>query len=246
MQNTNKTWIEISSKNLIHNFSLIQKIVGDNVKVAAVVKANAYGHGLKEVVRILKPKVDFFVVDSIEEARTVRSMSRSTKILVIGYTAPGDIPELVEKNISFAVYDQESLMEVFKSKHKRAARIHLKVETGLNRLGFNLNDLKSVLKKIKASNKIVLEGVYTHLANVEDTKDPSYTNLQLRKFNQAIELIHEFGLNPEYVHAAATGAAIIYPDSRFSMVRLGIGLYGLWPSEGNRREGTPFRPCPKT
>lgn len=235
MQLTNKTWLEINKRNLIHNLREFKKYSGKNVKVAAVVKANAYGHGLTEVAGILKNETDFFIVDNCEEALIVRNISKKAKILVIGYVPPGNLQALVDNNISISVFDKNLLDKITKLRFKGELKIHLKIETGLNRLGFNFEEIENALNAIeKNKGRLALEGIYTHLANVEDTKDPSYTYGQLERFDQAVFYVKDKGFNPKHIHAEATGASFIYPRSYYNMVRAGIGIYGLWPSEGNR------------
>lgn len=230
-----KSWLEISRRNVIHNFEVFQKIVGKATQVGAVVKANAYGHGLPEVVSILKSEVRFYAVDAARDALGIRKLNKTSGILVMGYIEEGLIPELIRENISFVVFDMTLLRKIVGLNLEKSARIHLKIETGLNRLGFDKKTLPVVLDYIKKhKDKLLPEGVYTHLANIEDTDNPSFTNHQIEEFNKALDLIKKYGFNPRFIHSAATGAALLYPLTRFSLVRVGIGLYGLWPSEENK------------
>lgn len=231
-----KSLVEIDKKNLIHNFREFKKYSGKKVKVAAVVKANAYGHGLKEVVSVLKNETDFFIVDNSEEALAVKSVSKNSKILIIGYVPLKNTPVLVKQRISFSVFDLDFLKKIVKLRINFKIKIHIKIETGLNRLGFNSADLVRAIEIIKKNkDAISLEGIYTHLANVEDTKDPSFTYGQLAKFDKAVEYLRGEGFDPKYIHAEATGASFLYPNFHYTTVRAGIGVYGLWPSEENKR-----------
>lgn len=237
MQSKNKSWILINKKNLIHNLQIFKKYSDGNVKVAAVVKANAYGHGLAETVEILEKETDFFIVDNKNEALAVRNKIRNAKILVIGFTEPEDAPLFIQKKISISIFDKSFLYKIAKLNVKGQLKIHIKIETGLNRLGFNFSELEEAVKIIKNNkNTFDLEGIYTHLANVEDTKDPNFTYNQIDKFEKAIDFIKNEGFKPRFIHAEATGAALLYPKFRYTMIRAGIGIYGLWPSEENKRE----------
>lgn len=231
-RNKYKTCLEISENALLHNFNEFQKIVGKKVMVAPVVKANAYGHGLKEVVLILKNKTDIFAVDNIDEALAIRKISKKVKVLILGYTTRDNIKLAIKQNISFVVYNLDMLKYICSLKLTKKAIIHIKVETGLNRQGIHGSDLINVLNFIKKhSDKILLEGIYTHFVNIEDTKDPSFAKTQLIRFKNSLEVVKEGGLNPILIHTAASEASLLYKESHFSMIRLGIGLYGLWPSQ---------------
>jgi len=227
----NKSKVEISKEALLHNLRVFHNVAGKKTKVAAVVKANAYGHGLPEVVSILKSKVDIFCVDNIDEAEQVRAIDDHATVLILGYTTLSNIKRAIEDNISFTVYNIETLRKMVSLKLTQTARIHLKVETGLHRQGVERRELVEMLRVIKKyKDKIYLEGVSTHFANVEDTLDPSYPMLQLTRFNEAIRSVKSKGFKPPLIHCAASAAALLYKEAVFSMVRVGIGLYGLWPS----------------
>lgn len=231
-KNKHKTWIEISKSALLYNFGVFQKIVGTKTVVVPVVKANAYGHGLGEVVSILKNKANMFAVDNIEEALIIRKINKAVKILILGYIQKENIKLAIENRISFVVYRLDILRYITSLKSAKKAIIHIKIETGLNRQGIDNKDLVNVLTFIKNNlNKIALEGVYTHFADVEDTKDSSFAQKQLLRFENALNIVRKEGFKPPLIHTAASAATFIYKKSHFSMVRTGIGLYGLWPSQ---------------
>lgn len=237
MQLKNKSWVEINSRNLISNYKSVQKIVGKKNTVMAVVKANAYGHGLKEIAGILCKKAPFFAVDNLKEALVVKGVCKKSDVLVIGYMTKEEMGTAIKNGISFALFDMEDVKNIVSQNLKNAAKIHIKIETGLNRLGFTNRDLPKLLKTLgKYRGKIEVEGAYTHLANVEDTTNPDFTMFQIKNFNTALNTLESNNICPKFIHAGATGAALIYPESRFNSIRLGIGLYGLWPSKENKRE----------
>jgi len=227
-----RTWLEISKTALLKNLIVFRKIVGRKVKIAAVVKANAYGHGLEETARIIQNKVDCFAVDSLTEALKLRDLGISKLILVMGYTKENVIKEAVENEISLVVYDKYSLAKIVSLNYPKKARVHLKIETGLNRQGVKISELLTLLKIIKKKEKsILLEGIYTHFANIEDTVDPSFAYTQLANFKKVLKVVKKSGIKPKYFHCAASAAALLYRDTHFNMVRAGISLYGLWPSK---------------
>lgn len=229
--NKYKSWVEISKKALFHNVRVFRHAVGKNVKLAAVVKANAYGHGLPEIVSLLRDKVDVLAVDNIDEALTIRGIDKKVPVLVLGYTTLANLFLPIENDISFVVYNMESLRKIVSLKMEKLAKIHLKIETGLNRQGIQERDLPTFLKFIKSHKKsFFLEGVYTHYANIEDTLDSTFAMRQLENFREAIAAVRYKGFNPRFIHSAASAGTLLYPETYFSMIRLGIGLYGLWPS----------------
>jgi len=226
-----KSWIEVSKSALFHNLKVFRKSIGSNVKLAAVVKANAYGHDLAKTTQLLRNKVDMLAVDNIDEALAIRQIDTKIPVLILGYTTLTNISLPVKNNISFVVYNIETLRKIVSLKLDKVAKVHIKIETGLNRQGVNRGDLLELLRFINKHNKyIYLEGVYTHYANIEDTLDPSFAKKQLLEFKIVIKLVKKEGLNPPLVHTAASAGTLLYPETHFSMVRIGFGIYGWWMS----------------
>lgn len=228
---TYKSWIEISRSALWHNIKVFRDAVGKNVKLVGVIKANAYGHGLIEILPLLKNKVDMLAVDSLDEASIVREYEKDVPLLILGYVPLSEIHIPIEKNISFSVYNSETLKKIASLKLKSAAKIHIKLETGLNRQGVqrkNLSKFINILNKNKES--FIVEGAYTHYANIEDTLDPSFAMKQLGEFKKSIKAIKSLGVNPPLIHTTASAGTLLYPKTHFSMVRIGFGLYGWWMS----------------
>ncbi len=227
----NKTWVEISKDALIHNIGVFKKCVGGNVKIAAVVKANAYGHDISKIVPLLKNKVDVLAVDNIDEAVIVRTIDSSTPVLILGYITLANLIRAIDNNISFVVYNIETLKKIVSLKLKKPARIHLKIETGLNRQGIQKKDLLVFLNFIKKNQNIfILEGVSTHFANIEDTLDPVFAKKQLADFKEALINIKKEGFYPPLIHSSASAGTFLYPETHFTMVRVGFGIYGWWSS----------------
>ncbi len=227
-----RSWVEISKRNLLHNLKEFRKIVG-SITIAYVVKANAYGHGLKEVVSILKKEKNiWFAVDNLNEALVLRSIDKDIPVLILGYTPIGQLRKTINNNISLTVYNLETLVKISKLKLSRKARIHIKVETGLNRQGVKIKDILNLVSFIKKNNKyFFLEGTSTHFASIGDSSKPDFALKQLYNFKKAINLIEKEGFKIPFKHCAATAATILNPQTYFNMVRIGIGLYGLWPSQ---------------
>lgn len=224
-----RTWIEISKSTIRKNYQTFRRIIGKKPKLLAVVKSNAYGHELMGFAKTMAALgADFIGVDSITEARTLREEGINTPLLVQGYTLPALFKLAAHKNITLTISTLESLKQLFKL--NQHLEIHLKIETGMNRQGLMPDDLTSALTLLQANNKIKLTGVYTHLASAKKPDTSHDTEKQLAKFKEAVELVKSFGFKP-IVHACATAGTLNYPEAHFDMVRIGIGLYGLWPSK---------------
>ncbi|MFA6437375.1 MAG: alanine racemase [Candidatus Paceibacterota bacterium] len=223
-----RSWLEIDSSNIIHNLKEAQGLVNNKVKLMVVVKSNAYGHGTIEMSKLVVSKgVDWLGVDSLEEASLIRESGIKTPILVLGYILKENLKKAVENDISVVVYNKETLAEL--SKLKKPAKIHIKVETGTMRQGVLLEDLEEFIRCAKKSLNIIVEGIYTHFANIEDTTDHSFAKEQLRKFSQALQIAKDLKIKP-LAHTACSAALILFPETHFDMVRFGISMYGYWSS----------------
>lgn len=223
-----RTWIEIDKKAIAHNYRVFRSIIDKKTKLLAVVKSNAYGHNLiefsKEQERL---GADFLGVDSVVEALTLRKEGIKIPILVLGYTLPEMLTEAHNKNISITVSNFESLSSVIKT--KLAIKIHIKVDTGMSRHGFLENDISEVLKKLRNDKNIIVEGLFTHFSMAKNPSFPAHTNSQIEKFEKWKEAFLKADYKPIF-HASATSGTLLYEKAHFDMVRIGISLYGIWPS----------------
>ena len=219
-----RTWIEISRSRLRSNLDEIQKCLGKQDLIAGVVKANAYGHGIDLISKTLQELgISFFCVDSIEEALNLMNVGITQPILIMGYVNPTEFV-LLKEPMRLCVYSLEALklLEESGQNHK----IHLKLETGLNRLGFSESDLKSVMAMVNQSSQIEVEGAYTHYANVEDTLSSEFYTQQYSKFQKLTENLPASIMR----HSCASAAALLHPQATQAMVRIGIALYGYYSS----------------
>ncbi len=227
-----QTWVEIDKTALLGNVEALRNASG-RTPFMAVVKSNAYGHHLETTAGILSGHVDWFGVNSIEEAHRVRSVDTTTPVLVMG--APD--PSLAKDAAALGgVRLVVSSVEEFRSVSEEApgASFVLKTDTGMSRLGTRGEKFEALLDAVRLSSCNV-EGVMTHFANVEDVTDQSYAELQLARFQEVRRLATEtFPGKRLLFHAAASAAALILPASRLDLVRFGISLYGFWPSRETR------------
>ncbi len=227
-----RTWIEVDKKAIKKNYQSFRSITPKNCRLMSVVKSNAYGHGLIDFSKEMeKLGIDWLGVDSSLEAFTLRNEGIKKPILVLGYTPKENIPEAVRKNVSITVSSFSHLKDLFELDLKKTIKIHLKIDTGMHRQGFLPNELPKLLKELKEKKECVaVEGIYTHFANAKKPQDLNDTKKQFSIFQKTTRMTKNAGFNP-IKHAASTGGALIFPESKMDMMRIGIGLYGLWPSE---------------
>lgn len=228
------TWVEISRSALEHNVGEFRKLVGKERLLTAVVKANAYGHGIIQTARILLDAgVDWLGVHSLDEGLTLREVGVDSPIILLGYTPLSDLKEAVHNQLRLTVYNRETIDRLAKitDELKKRSYLHLKLETGTQRQGLVEGEIPAFLETLRRHPNLVLEGISTHFANIEDTTDHSYARGQLEEFARLAKQIEDKGTPVPLKHAACTAAALLFPQTYFGMVRLGIGLYGLWPSK---------------
>jgi len=226
------TWIEISEKDFSSNLGFFRTIIPKETELAVVVKANAYGHGLKEIAIIAgKNRVNSYCVHTLEEALILRKFAENYNILIMGPVPPGRLSEVVQNGFKLVVYDPDTLESLNKQAEnlEQSAFVHLKLETGTYRQGIRSEGVESFLEKLNHTPRIILEGVYTHFANIEDTTDHSYALSQLKRFTDITTLLQKDYPNIKK-HTACSAAALLFSKTHFDMVRLGISMYGLWPS----------------
>lgn len=224
------TWIEISETALQNNLRVFRQLVGKDITLAPVVKANAYGHGLVQTSKILAGSgADFLCINALYEAEALREAGLTIPLLIIGYTRLSDLKKAVSLKCDLTVYNIETIQEL--GKIGKPANLHLKIETGNHRQGIRIEDLPRVLEAFGNYGNLKMAGLSTHFADVEDRINHEYALHQLREFKKAQKLLGENGHAPHFIHSANTAATILLPEAHFNFVRLGIGTYGLWPSE---------------
>ena len=233
MLNTSR--IELSRSALENNIRFVRKIAGKNTKVSTVVKGNAYGHGIDQIVPMAETcGVDHFSVFSADEAYRCEKVAHpETEILIMGMIDEYAVPWAVANGIDFYVFTLERLRNAVKAakRTKMKAKVHIEIETGMNRTGFNCEELEDVFRILKDnSDKIELKALTTHFAGAESIANYHRIKSQLRLFRRACRVFEENELKPEIYHSACSAAAIRYPKTRMDMIRVGILNYGFWPN----------------
>ncbi|MDP3770477.1 MAG: alanine racemase [Candidatus Sungbacteria bacterium] len=231
-----RTWIEIDKKALRHNAEDFFRFIPQRTRLMAVVKSNAYGHGITHVAQELAAMPQFaskgwFGVDSIVEGLRLRREGITNPILVLGYTLPARLEDAVREKISISISNFDALAAIQSSSLRPA--IHLKLDTGMHRQGFLERDIPKLVKQM-SKHRIVPEGIFTHFASAKDLGYPTYTLMQLACFQKMVGQIKNAGFNDMMCHAAATGGTLLFPDAHLDMVRIGMGLYGYFPSSESR------------
>jgi alanine racemase len=236
---TRPTWAEVSLGALRENFRVIQRHIGSGVTVCCVVKADAYGHGAVECSRALEDEgASWFGVTSLDEAIPLREADIRGRILLLTGFWRGEEEEIVRLELTPTVWEREQIELLEKAASALGVRhpIHLKVDTGMGRLGVAPQDLPRICSALRSATHLVLEGLSTHLASSEVLDAPSVEE-QLRSFEGVRDLLKREGFEPPLIHAANTGAVISRRESWNTMVRPGIALYGYYlPFERAGRE----------
>ncbi len=224
------TWLEIDLESIRKNIRLLRQLT--QTPVMAIVKANGYGHGAIESARAaVEAGAEWCGVARFEEAMALRKAGIGCHLLVMGYTPPACLGEAIAEKISLTIYDLE-LGELYPRhlpKIGEPLRVHVKVDTGMGRLGIRPEEALPLVEKLSNQAGMVVEGLCTHFSKA-DEMDRSFTERQLSKFIPLVEELVKRGLRPPVIHAANSAAAIQYPESRFDLVRPGIAIYGLNPS----------------
>jgi alanine racemase len=224
------TWIEVDQSAIAHNVQRIQEIIGPDVALMAVVKANAYGHGAVAAgATAYHNGAAYLGVASVYEAIDLRDAAISAPILVLGYTPPWAVRQAIRYDLTLTVYDLDlaRLYDRIAREMNARLRIHVKVDSGMTRLGLLPDQVMPFFRSTRNLENLEIEGVFTHFSSSES--DRAYTLSQLEVFQALLAPLRAAGFQFRYIHAANTAAALHIPETRLNMVRVGIGLYGLAP-----------------
>ena len=226
-------WVELDAAAVRANLSEFRRRVAGPTRLAAVVKSNAYGHGMLEVAAIaLAGGAEWLCVNSLDEGRRLRERWPATPILIMGYVPLDALDDVVTLDLRPVVYNRATVDRLAERAAAlgRTVRVHLKLETGTNRQGILESELAEFVARIRTLSALVLEGVYTHFANIEDTTDHGFAESQIATFHRMERIVAASG-EPPMKHAACPAAALLFTRTHLDLVRIGISLYGLWPSK---------------
>lgn len=236
------TWLEIDLGAIKNNIKQIKHMT--HTQVMAVIKANGYGHGVLAVAEAAtRAGASWLGVARIEEALNLRAAGIESELMVLGYTPPVLIPEAVQNNIHIAIYERNMAKEYFSYARKVEGRLkaHLKIETGMGRLGMAPEFAQDFLHEYKDHPKVDVDGIFTHFARADEPVADS-AKQQLAVFNKLLAELRRADLCPSMVHAANSAAVLNFPEAYFDLVRPGIAIYGLDPSPETKVPET-FQPA---
>jgi alanine racemase len=225
------TWVEIDLDAIEENVRYFCKL--SSAEMMAVVKANAYGHGLCEVAQAaLVGGASWLAVARTEEAQQLRLDGLEAPILILGYTPPVQMIEMIEQGIALTVWDRDQVVMAGEAAAAcgMEARLHLKVDTGMSRLGVQPVDVLEIVEFIENTPGVNLEGIFTHLARADES-DPITTDLQLSRFQEILDNLQGEGRRPAIVHCANSATTLKRVGAHMDLVRVGIAMYGLHPSD---------------
>lgn len=224
------SWAEIDLQAIKNNYINVRKRIGEEKRIMAVVKANAYGHGVINVAKMLaEEQVSYFAVANLLEAIELRQEGIKTPILVLGWTDPEDIDYACEYDITLTIF-QKQWAEQIKPNTDKPLNIHIKLDTGMNRIGVKTEkELKDLLNVLKNKNNVIIEGVFSHLATADEV-DKTYLYEQREKFKNLVEVVKKEVPTLSYIHLGNSAYTIRELEKYTNMTRLGIVLYGLTPS----------------
>ncbi len=221
MQITRPTVMEVDLDAFKHNVNQIQNYVGKNVKIMPVIKANAYGTWINKLNNIID-MFDIVAVATVDEAVEIRNNGYSKEIFILNQPYKDEIQKIVNYNITIGISSDSFLEEIGKLQDK--IKVHIEIETGMERTGINPDRIIEFIKKVKNYNNIEIEGIYTHLSSADF--DDEYTKKQLKIFDDSVKIIKEMVENIKYIHCSASNGILNYPNSYYNLVRPGIILYG--------------------
>ena len=246
LDETRPVWAEINLDNLAHNIREVRRLTSKEALVTAVVKANGYGHGSVEIAQtFLDNGADRFAVAVLTEAIELRKGGITAPILIMGYTPTSLFEKVVEYDIIQTIYsyqDAKVLSDIAVKLNKKAL-IHIKIDSGMGRIGLLPNDdsIEEILRISKLPN-IYIEGIFTHFA-MADYLDKSHAMTQFKKFTWVIEKLEEKGLDIPIKHTSNSAAIIDLPEFNLNMVRAGIMIYGLKPSDEVKLDKVDLKPA---
>ncbi|MFO7879835.1 MAG: alanine racemase [Bacteroidales bacterium] len=227
--------LHINKQALINNLEFIKKLVGKKTRISSVIKGNAYGHGIEVFVPLAEYcGINHFSVFNADEAlRAHKASQQKSGIMIMGMIDTHELDWAIENDIEFFVFEFDRLFEAIEAakRQNKPARIHLEMETGMNRTGFDERDAGKVIQVLQNNKKhYILEGICTHFAGAESIANYARIVNQQKRYKKYLKQFRRNGLKPKFRHVASSAATIAYPDAQLDMVRIGIMQYGFWPS----------------
>ena len=242
-----RCWTEISLEAVRHNISAVRARIPEGVRLLAVVKANAYGHGAVQVSRALEDMADYFAVATLDEALELKQAGIAKPVMILGYTSPSEYPELLEADVRPAIWhpeDAEALSAAAASAGL-TARPHIALDTGMTRIGFQITEEDAdAIARIAALPHLEIEGMFSHFS-CADQEDKTYCHMQQEKFERMLQMLDARGVRIPIPHICNSAGIMEFDRDtwRYGMVRSGIVTYGIYPSEDVQKENLDLIPA---
>ena len=235
---TTTTWAEVDLSAIRSNAQAI-KAYAQGKSLIAVIKADAYGHGVIPVAESLHEEAAMYAVATVAEAVELRTAGIRKPVLVLFNALPAQAETIIEYQLTPSVYEPTLCNALFSAARGKgtSVQVHLDVDTGMNRGGIWYTEAADFLKWLISLEEIEIEGIFTHFATADEA-DKSHVHLQLERFKAVLSALSKINLRPPIVHAANSAAALTLPDAHFDAVRVGLGLYGVYPSSEVKRAST--------
>lgn len=229
-----------------HNLNEIERVIDPNTKVIAVIKTDGYGHGAIPLAHMMESRDDIwgYAVATVEEGMALRRAGMKKSILILGYTFPEQFPEIVSHDLTPAVfsYDTAELFSEEACRQGKNLKIHIKLDTGMSRIGFQIcQDNADEIAQIAELPNIVIEGIFTHFAKADET-DKDFTKMQAESYQRMIQWLKDREIEIPIRHISNSAGIVDLPEYNLNLVRAGIILYGLWPSDEVCKENIDLRP----
>ena len=247
MEQFNRVYAQIDLDAIKYNLEQLSDHVGNKTKIMAVIKSDGYGHGAVPIAKMIEPDDSIwgFAVATLDEAAVLRKADINKPILVLGCTFPNQYQQALEYDLALTVYDEElasNLSKVATSLGKQIP-IHIKIDTGMSRIGFPINDDSvAAIQRISKMSNLYIEGLYTHFAKADEV-DKTFTNKQIDVYLKMAQELENRGITFDHRHCSNSAAIIDVKHSHMDLVRAGISLYGLYPSEDVQKEAVLLKPA---
>lgn len=243
--NYTRVYADINLDNIKENVKNLMAAAAPGTKAMAVVKADAYGHGDVAVAKALEPLVDAYAVATVEEALNLRENGIDKMILILGYVDESHFESIINSGISIPLFDVEMAerLSAAAERLQRKAKCHIKVDTGMRRIGLEPDENgKSVVMAVSGLNGIEMEGIFTHFAYADES-DKTDAYIQLNKFRTFVDSLEREGITFKYRHCSNSAGVIDMPEANMDMVRLGIAMYGMYPSDEVIKQNVKLYPA---
>ena len=224
-----RAWLEINLNNLENNINEIRKTIPSKTKIMAVVKANAYGHGIIEISKKLEQiGIQDFAVATLQEAITLRQNRIKGNILILGFTSIENLHYVIDYDLIQTIVDEEYAKKILNLSYNKKIKVHIKVNTGMNRIGINYKNI-NFIKELYLSNKIDVLGIFSHLSvsDSNDQEDIDFTKMQISRFNDLIKKLKTDMIDVGKTHLQSSYGILNYPELEYDYVRPGIIMYGI-------------------